>query len=143
MKQIWHVHAVYLKMKENFVDKSLFTTENLKSIGLAGLLAIVLWLSFSGQVIWSWQYKDVQNQLSTMKEERDKWMKVALEGTRLSAVTAQMTGRMPSMSTVEMVKPGKIQTPEEAAAKLDKISEQIEPGMDRTPLTTRLQRETH
>jgi hypothetical protein len=70
------------------VDKNLLSTENVKSVGIIGLLSLILWASFSDQ--WAWK-RDVvaeQQRTSEMKVERDKWMALALKGANLSEAIA-------------------------------------------------------
>jgi hypothetical protein len=112
------------------MDKNLFSVENLKSMGIAGLLAIVLWASFSGVFVWGNQYKEAQAQVTQMREERDKWQSLALEGTRLSGVATVKLGRITSDKILDKSKA----TPEEVAKNLDQISNLVEPGMERVPI---------
>jgi hypothetical protein len=120
------------------MDKNLFSAENIKSFGVAGLLALIVWASFSGQFVWSSQYKEAQAATTAMKEERDKWMKVALEGTRLSEVAAHEVARTSGNPFAPLAPPeinsSKPLTPEVVASKLEKVSQTIEPGIEREPV---------
>lgn len=69
------------------MDKVL-TVENLKSLGLTGLLAFIVWASFSHVFVWNSDYIDMKNsyekRLSDATTEGSEWKKTALEGLKIS-----------------------------------------------------------
>lgn len=125
----------------NFNVSSFLNAETLKSIGIAGLLAFILWASFSGMWVWGDQLKAEQARTAAAVAERDKWQNLAIAGTKLAEVSAAKTGRFPmpitSSAHVADTTSGPA-TPEEIAARLDNVSEVVQPGMERVPLVETL-----
>lgn len=70
------------------MDKNLLSTENIKSIGIIGLLALILFASFSDTWVWKRDVVSEQQRTAEMKVERDKWMALALKGANLSETIA-------------------------------------------------------
>jgi hypothetical protein len=79
--------------------EKLFTTENIKNIGLVGLLSLIIITGSTGVWVWGTTYQEV-------KADRDEWKKTALDGLRvardISPVRLPILSRGPSKVNVEV-----------------------------------------
>lgn len=100
------------------MDKVL-TVENLKSLGLTGLLAFIVWASFSHLFVWNSDYVDMKNsyekRLSDATTEGSEWKKTALEGLKISRqisgaplIATAPVPTNPDDSRTEKVRPGQV-----------------------------------
>ena len=115
------------------MDKIL-TTDNIKNLGLVGMLTFILWANFSGQWVWGTQLKEEQNRTTSAIADRDKWMKLALEGTKLAEVSANKTmAVLNGVPVPPVVKKAdeKPMSAEEVKSKLEELHNRIEPGIER------------
>jgi hypothetical protein len=69
------------------VDKVL-TVENLKNLGITGLLGFILYAGFAHLYVWNSDYLDMKNsyekRLADVTSESAEWKKTALEGLKIS-----------------------------------------------------------
>ena len=98
-----------------------------KNVGLVGLLSLIIWTSFSGIWVWKTQLQEEQTRTVSALADRDKWQKLALQGTKLAEEASLKDQGLP------MATAGPVDTnvsADEVAQRLNKVNLQVHPGIE-------------
>jgi len=100
--------------------------EYIKNIGFAGFVLVVLYLGYTRTWVWGAELKEEQARTATAIAERDRWMNLAVQGTKLAEDAATRTGKYHMVGAnidTQM-------TPQEVSNRLDSIKKSLHPGIE-------------